>query len=40
MVQEIKITELNEAPYNPRIRLEPGMPEWKNSRTALNSSQC
>lgn len=29
MVQEIKIEELNPAPYNPRVELEPGMPEWE-----------
>lgn len=29
MVQEIKVDELNPAPYNPRVELEPGMPEWE-----------
>ncbi|MCM1167698.1 MAG: ParB N-terminal domain-containing protein [Ruminococcus sp.] len=29
MVQEIKISELNPAPYNPRVELQPGMPEWE-----------
>jgi ParB-like chromosome segregation protein Spo0J len=29
LVQEIKIEELNPAPYNPRVELEPGMPEWE-----------
>ena len=28
LVQEIKIEELNPASYNPRVELEPGMPEW------------
>jgi len=35
MVQEIKITELNEAPYNPRIKLEPGMPEWEKLKNSI-----
>ncbi|MCM1059452.1 MAG: ParB N-terminal domain-containing protein [Eubacterium sp.] len=29
MVQEIKISELNPAPYNPRVELQQGMPEWE-----------
>ncbi len=29
MVQEIKIAQLNAAPYNPRVELAPGMPEWE-----------
>ena len=29
MVQEIQVTELNEAPYNPRVKIEPGTPEWE-----------
>ncbi|MCD8206449.1 MAG: ParB N-terminal domain-containing protein [Bacteroidales bacterium] len=28
MVRDIEVERLNAAPYNPRITLEPGMPEW------------
>lgn len=28
MVQEIRIEQINPAPYNPRVQLEPGMAEW------------
>lgn len=35
MVQEIKITELNQAPYNPRVELEPGMPEWEKIKNSI-----
>lgn len=35
MVQEIKVTELNAAPYNPRVTLEPGMPEWEKIKNSL-----
>lgn len=35
MVQEIKVTELNAAPYNPRVTLEPGMPEWEKIRNSI-----
>ena len=35
MVQEIKVTELNAAQYNPRIALEPGMPEWEKLKTSI-----
>lgn len=35
MVQEIKVTELNAAPYNPRVTLEPGIPEWEKIRNSI-----
>ena len=35
MVREIKVTELNAAHYNPRIALEPGMPEWEKLKTSI-----
>lgn len=35
MVREIKITELNVAQYNPRVSLEPGMPEWEKLKTSV-----
>ena len=35
MVQEIKITELHAAQYNPRVTLEPGMPEWEKIRKSI-----
>lgn len=35
MVQEIKIEELNPAPYNPRVELEPGMPEWEKLKRSI-----
>ena len=35
MVQEIKVTQLNAAPYNPRIDLEPGMPEWEKLKRSI-----
>lgn len=35
MVQEIKVTELNAAPYNPRVTLEPGMVEWEKIRNSI-----
>lgn len=35
MVQEIKVTELNAAPYNPRIALEPGMPEYEKLKKSI-----
>lgn len=35
MVQEIKVTELNAAPYNPRVTLEPGMPEWEKIKHSI-----
>lgn len=28
MIQEIDVGQLKEAAYNPRVKLEPGMPEW------------
>lgn len=36
MVREINITELNAAQYNPRIALEPGMPEWEKLKTSID----
>lgn len=35
MVQEIKVIELNAAPYNPRVTLEPGMPEWEKIKHSI-----
>lgn len=35
MVQEIKVTELNAAPYNPRVTLEPGMLEWEKIKHSI-----
>lgn len=35
MVQEIKVTELNPAAYNPRVNLEPGMPEWEKIKNSI-----
>ncbi len=35
MVREINISELNAAEYNPRIALEPGMPEWEKLKTSI-----
>lgn len=35
MVQEININELNPAPYNPRVELEPGMPEWEKLKRSI-----
>lgn len=35
MVQEIKVSELNAAQYNPRITLEPGMPEWEKLKRSI-----
>lgn len=35
MVQEISINELNPAPYNPRVQLEPGMPEWEKLKRSI-----
>ena len=35
MVREIEIEKPNEAPYNPRIKLEPGMPEWEKLKRSI-----
>lgn len=35
MVREINVAELNAAEYNPRIALEPGMPEWEKLKTSI-----
>lgn len=35
MVQEIKVWQLNEAPYNPRVDLEPGMAEWEKLKRSI-----
>ena len=35
MVREINIVELNAAQYNPRIALEPGMPEWEKLKASI-----
>jgi ParB-like chromosome segregation protein Spo0J len=37
MVREIEIEKLNAAPYNPRIELEPGMPEWEKLRVSIET---
>lgn len=37
MVREIEITKLNAAPYNPRITLEPGMPEWEKLKSSIET---
>lgn len=37
MVQDIKITELNAAPYNPRIELMPGDPEWEKLEASITN---
>lgn len=37
MVQLIDIEKLNEAPYNPRIQLEPGMPEWEKLKVSIET---
>lgn len=37
MVQEIKIELLNEATYNPRITLEPGMVEWEKLKHSIET---
>ncbi len=35
MVREINVAELHAARYNPRIVLEPGMPEWEKLKTSI-----
>ena len=35
MVQEISIAQLNAAHYNPRIDIEPGMPEWEKLQRSI-----
>lgn len=35
MVREIEIGKLNAAAYNPRIELEPGMPEWEKLKKSI-----
>lgn len=37
MVQEIKVELLNAAPYNPRIALEPGMPEYEKLKHSIET---
>lgn len=37
MVREIEIGKLNAAPYNPRVELEPGMPEWEKLRVSIET---
>jgi len=32
---EINVAELNAAPYNPRVSLEPGMPEWEKLKNSI-----
>lgn len=35
-IQEIQIDKLKSAPYNPRVTLEPGMPEWEKLKRSIN----
>lgn len=35
MVREINVAELNAAKYNPRVELEPGMPEWEKLKASI-----
>lgn len=35
MVQEIEIEKLKAAAYNPRVALEPGMPEWEKLKRSI-----
>ena len=35
MVQEIEVSKLNAAPYNPRVDLMPGMPEWEKLKRSI-----
>ena len=35
MVQEISVSELNEAPYNPRVELKPGMVEYEKLKKSI-----
>ena len=35
MEREIEIEKINEAPYNPRVKLEPGMPEWEKLKRSI-----
>lgn len=35
MVKQIDIKKLNEAPYNPRVKLESGMPEWEKLKRSI-----
>lgn len=37
MVQEISIEKLKDAPYNPRVTLEPGMPEYEKLRKSMET---
>ncbi|MCD7891590.1 MAG: ParB N-terminal domain-containing protein [Ruminococcus sp.] len=37
MVQEINVKDLNEAPYNPRIELQPGMPEYEKLKHSIET---
>lgn len=36
IVRDIDISLINEAPYNPRVKLEPGMPEWEKLNNSLS----
>ena len=38
MVREIEISRLNPAPYNPRVALEPGMPEWEKLERSIREN--
>lgn len=35
MVREIEVEKLNPAPYNPRVTLAPGMPEWEKLKRSI-----
>ena len=37
MVREIEIGKLNPAPYNPRVSLEPGMPEYDKLKRSIET---
>ncbi len=37
MVQEINIYDLNDAPYNPRIKLQPGIPEYDKLKHSIET---
>lgn len=35
MVKEVSINKLKVAPYNPRLEMEPGMPEWEKLKKSI-----
>lgn len=36
-VRDVDVSRLNEAEYNPRMALEPGMPEWEKLKTSIET---